>query len=169
MAIANSSFGGLAVATLRNLIARIERLHEERQALADDVKEVYAEAKGHGFDTKIMKQVVKLRRLDKADLDEQNELLDLYMAALGAADEPTHDLARETVNLPAGAVIDAKGGVSINGTNLGKLEATVEAGRTRITIKGGEPKPEKPKEKPTEPEAPPQGGEVDFLFQEPAT
>ncbi|MBP7065312.1 DUF2312 domain-containing protein [Ferrovibrio sp.] len=75
--------GNFAADQLRQLVMRIERLEEEKKALADDVKEVYAEAKGHGFDVKILRQVIRLRKMDKADLDEQEELLDLYMGALG--------------------------------------------------------------------------------------
>jgi len=78
--------GNFAADQLRQLVARIERLEEEKKALAEDVKEVYAEAKGHGFDTKILRQVVRLRKMDKADLAEQEELLDLYMGALGMAE-----------------------------------------------------------------------------------
>ena len=75
--------GGIAGDRLKSLIERIERLEEEARSLADDKKEVYAEAKGTGFDTKIMRQIVKLRRMDKDDLDEQEALLDVYKRALG--------------------------------------------------------------------------------------
>ena len=75
--------GGIAADRLRTLIERIERLEEEKAALAGDVREVYAEAKGSGFDTKIMRQIVRLRKMDKADLQEQETLLDLYKRALG--------------------------------------------------------------------------------------
>ncbi len=75
--------GNFAADQLRQLVMRIERLEEEKKALADDVKEVYAEAKGHGFDVKILRQVIRLRTMDRADLAEQEELLDLYMGALG--------------------------------------------------------------------------------------
>jgi len=75
--------GNFAADQLRQLVARVERLEEEKKAIGDDVKEVYAEAKGHGFDTKILRQVIRLRKMDKADLAEQNELIDLYMGALG--------------------------------------------------------------------------------------
>jgi len=78
--------GNFAADQLRQLVARIERLEEEKKALADDVKEVYAEAKGHGFDTKILRQVIRLRKIDRAELAEQEELLDLYMGALGMAE-----------------------------------------------------------------------------------
>lgn len=68
---------------LRSLVERIERLEEERAALSADIREVYSEAKGVGFDTKIMRQVVRLRKLDRADRQEQEAILDLYLAALG--------------------------------------------------------------------------------------
>ncbi|HWY15929.1 MAG TPA: DUF2312 domain-containing protein [Rhizomicrobium sp.] len=68
---------------LKSLVERIERLEEEKAALTADIREVYSEAKGHGFDTKIMRQVVRLRRLDRADRQEQEAILDLYLAALG--------------------------------------------------------------------------------------
>jgi uncharacterized protein (UPF0335 family) len=74
---------GFAKEQLRSLIERVERLEEERAALSADIREVYSEAKGHGFDTKIMRQVVRLRRLDRADRQEQEAILDLYMSALG--------------------------------------------------------------------------------------
>ncbi|MHC4055904.1 DUF2312 domain-containing protein [Bradyrhizobium sp. 25ACV] len=62
---------------------RIERLEEEKQALADDIREVYSEAKGTGFDTKVMRQVVRLRKMESADRQEQEAMLDLYLNALG--------------------------------------------------------------------------------------
>ena len=74
---------GFAAGQLRSLIERIERLEEEKDALTSDIREVYAEAKGHGFDTKIMRQVVRMRKLDKADRQEQEAVLDLYLSALG--------------------------------------------------------------------------------------
>lgn len=75
--------GGIAGDRLKSFIERIERFEEERRALASYLKEVYAEAKGTGFDTKIMRQIVRLRRMDKDDLDEQETLLDVYKRALG--------------------------------------------------------------------------------------
>ena len=75
--------GGIAGDRLKSFIERIERLEEEKKALADDIKEVYAEAKGTGFDVKIMRQVIRLRKLDKDDLDEQETLIDIYKRALG--------------------------------------------------------------------------------------
>ncbi len=67
---------------LKSFVNRIERLNEEREALSADIREVYAEAKGNGFDTKIMRQIVRLRKLDKADYQEQEALLDLYLTAM---------------------------------------------------------------------------------------
>ncbi|HEX6783917.1 MAG TPA: DUF2312 domain-containing protein [Sphingomicrobium sp.] len=75
--------GGIAGERLKSFVERIERLEEEKQALAADIKEVYAEAKGNGFDTRIMRQLIRLRRMDKDDLDEQETLLDVYKRALG--------------------------------------------------------------------------------------
>ncbi len=78
--------GGIAKDRLRSFIERIERLEEEKAALTGDIREVYAEAKGVGFDARIMRQIVKLRRLDKAERQEQEALLDLYKQAVGLAD-----------------------------------------------------------------------------------
>ncbi|PPR24521.1 MAG: hypothetical protein CFH40_00809 [Alphaproteobacteria bacterium MarineAlpha10_Bin3] len=75
--------GGVAGERLRSFIERIERLEEEKTALAEDIREVYSEAKGTGFDVKIMRQIVRLRKLDSADRQEQEALLDTYLAALG--------------------------------------------------------------------------------------
>ena len=77
--------GGIAAKRLRAFIERIERLEEEKAALAADIREVYAEAKADGFDAKTMRQVVRLRKLDSTDRAEQEALLDLYKAALGLA------------------------------------------------------------------------------------
>jgi uncharacterized protein (UPF0335 family) len=79
--------GGIAGDRLKSLIERIERLEEEKRALAEDIKEVYAEARGTGFDPRIMRQLIRLRRMDKDDLDEQESLLDVYKRALGMLPE----------------------------------------------------------------------------------
>ena len=75
--------GGIAADRLKSFIERIERLEEEKAALANDVREVYAEAKGTGFDTKVMRQIVKLRKMESSDREEQEHLLDLYKRAVG--------------------------------------------------------------------------------------
>lgn len=77
------SNSGFAKDQLRSFIERIERLEEERAALSADIKEVYSEAKGTGFDTKAMRSVIRLRKLDAADRQEQEAILDLYLSALG--------------------------------------------------------------------------------------
>ena len=74
---------GFAKDHLKSFVERVERLEEERSALTADIREVYSEAKGQGFDAKIMRQVVRMRKLDKADFQEQEAMLDLYLSALG--------------------------------------------------------------------------------------
>lgn len=86
MADGSTSPGGIAPAQLRSFIERIERLEHEKAELAADIREVYAEAKGNGFDTKVMRQVIKLRKMEAADRRELDELLDLYLQALGMQD-----------------------------------------------------------------------------------
>ena len=73
----------VAAGQLRALIERIERLEEEKKTIADDIKEVFAEAKGTGFDTKAMRTIIRLRKKDQAERQEEDAILDLYMAALG--------------------------------------------------------------------------------------
>ena len=79
----SADVGGVAAGQLRAFVERIERLEEEKKALAGDIKEVYAEAKGNGFDTKILRKVISIRKMEEAERQEQESLLDLYMAALG--------------------------------------------------------------------------------------
>jgi uncharacterized protein (UPF0335 family) len=74
-----------AAARLKSFIERIERLEEEKKGIADDIKEVYAEAKGAGFEVKVMRQIIRLRKMEADARREQEELLDLYMRALGMA------------------------------------------------------------------------------------
>lgn len=74
---------GIAAAQLRSIIERVERLEEEKKGLADDIRDIFAEAKGQGFDIKIIRQIIKLRKMDQSDRQEQETLLDLYKAALG--------------------------------------------------------------------------------------
>ncbi|MEL6203056.1 MAG: DUF2312 domain-containing protein [Pseudomonadota bacterium] len=68
---------------LRTIVERIERLEEEKKAIADDIKEVYGEAKANGFDTKALRKIVSLRKQDLNERMEQEAVLDTYMAALG--------------------------------------------------------------------------------------
>lgn len=73
----------VAAGQLRALIERIERLDEEKKTIAEDIKEVFAEAKGTGFDTKAIRTILRLRKKDQAERQEEDAILDLYMAALG--------------------------------------------------------------------------------------
>ncbi len=75
--------GGIAGEALRNFIERIERLEDEKRGLADDIKDVYAEAKAHGFDPKIMRQIIKLRKMEEDARKEMEALIDVYAHALG--------------------------------------------------------------------------------------
>ncbi len=75
--------GGVAGKRLKSFIERIERLEEEKAALAEDIKEVYAEAKGVGFDTKTMRKLIRIRKMDIEKRREEDELLELYKAAIG--------------------------------------------------------------------------------------
>jgi uncharacterized protein (UPF0335 family) len=70
---------------LRSLVERIERLEEEKKTIAGDIKEVYGEAKSQGFDTKILRKVVALRKRDRHEREEEEAMLDLYLGALGMA------------------------------------------------------------------------------------
>ncbi|MCD8498216.1 MAG: DUF2312 domain-containing protein [Alphaproteobacteria bacterium] len=75
--------GGVAGARLKSFVERIERLEEEKAGIADDIKDVYAEAKGVGFDTKTIRKIVSLRKLDNEKRREAEELLELYKTAIG--------------------------------------------------------------------------------------
>ncbi len=75
--------GGIAAERLRQLIERIERLEDEKAALAADIREIYAEAKAVGFDAKVMRQIIRLRKMDTADQQEMEALIDTYKHALG--------------------------------------------------------------------------------------
>jgi len=79
--------GGIAGDQLRSIIERIERLEEEKAGLAADVREVYAEAKANGFDAKALRQIVRLRKLEVAEREEQEAVLDTYLRALGMLPE----------------------------------------------------------------------------------
>ena len=75
--------GGITGAQLKSIIERVERLEEEKKALADDIRDVYAEAKANGFDAMTLRNVVRMRKQDRAEREEQEALLDLYLHALG--------------------------------------------------------------------------------------
>lgn len=97
MANAAANYGGITGEHLRQYIERIERLEEEKKVIAEDMKEVFGEAKANGFDVKIMRKIISIRKLDAADREEQDALIDLYMQALGmippAAKESSEEAA----------------------------------------------------------------------------
>ena len=74
---------GVAQGQLRSIVERIERLEEEKATIAADIKEVYAEAKGNGFDVKILRKVIRLRKVEVEERQEEEALIDLYLHALG--------------------------------------------------------------------------------------
>ena len=78
-----ADIGGIGAERLKSLIERIERLEDEKAALMADIREVYAEAKSGGFEPRIMRRLISLRRMESADRDEQDALLDLYRQAVG--------------------------------------------------------------------------------------
>jgi uncharacterized protein (UPF0335 family) len=82
MAAKPKDVGGIAADRLRSIVERIERLEEEKKALAGDIKDIFQEAKSAGFDIKVLRQVLRLRKMDQAALQEQDTLLDLYRRAL---------------------------------------------------------------------------------------
>ncbi len=82
-AVVQDVLSGSAQSQLKAIIERIERLEEDKAAVAADLKEVYAEAKGNGFDTKTLRKVVRIRKQDRAKRQEEEALLDLYLSAIG--------------------------------------------------------------------------------------
>ncbi len=78
-----ADIGGIGAERLKSLIERIERLEDEKAALMADIREVYAEAKSNGFEPRIMRRLISLRRMESADREEQDALLDLYRQAVG--------------------------------------------------------------------------------------
>jgi uncharacterized protein (UPF0335 family) len=79
----DTEVGGIAADRLRSIIERIERLEEERKGLADNIKDIFAEAKSAGFDVKVVRQIISIRKKEPAEVEEQETLLDLYRRALG--------------------------------------------------------------------------------------
>lgn len=79
----NTQVGGIAVDRLRSIIDRVERLEDERKALGADIRDVFQEAKSAGFDVTVVKQLIRLRKQEPAEVEEQETLLDIYRRALG--------------------------------------------------------------------------------------
>lgn len=80
---ADAEVGGIAAERLRSIIERIERLEEERKALGNDIKDIFAESKSAGFEVKVIRQIISIRKKEPAEVEEQETLLDLYRRALG--------------------------------------------------------------------------------------
>lgn len=80
--------GGVAADQLRAVIERIERLEEEKTGLAADIRDIFAEAKGNGFDTKAIRTILKMRKKDQAEREEEEAVLDTYLHALGMINQP---------------------------------------------------------------------------------
>jgi uncharacterized protein (UPF0335 family) len=80
--------GGIAGEQLRSFLERIEHLEEEKSGIAEDIKEVYAGAKAVGFDTKVMRKIIAIRKMDQADRQEQEALLDVYLHAIEGGQLP---------------------------------------------------------------------------------
>ena len=79
----SAAVGGIAADRLRSIIERVERLEEERKALAGDTKDIFTEAKSAGFDVKVIRQIIRLRKQEPSEIEEQETLLDIYRRALG--------------------------------------------------------------------------------------
>ena len=75
--------GGIAADRLRSIVERVERLEEERKGLAGDIKDIFTEAKSAGFDVKVLRQIIRIRKQEPSEVEEQETLLDIYRRALG--------------------------------------------------------------------------------------
>ena len=85
--------GGVAVDQLKSIIGRVEKLEEEKVAISADIRDVFAEAKGNGFDVKAIRAILKMRKMDAQELEEQETVLDTYMRALGMLPELDEEAA----------------------------------------------------------------------------
>ncbi|MBA4117626.1 MAG: hypothetical protein C0514_01845 [Candidatus Puniceispirillum sp.] len=87
-----SGFGGVSGLQLRQIIEKIERLEEDKAAIATDIKEVYAEAKSHGFDTKVIRKMISIRKMDQDERAEQEELISVYFQAIEMASRSNREV-----------------------------------------------------------------------------
>ncbi|EPY00992.1 DUF2312 domain-containing protein [Magnetospirillum fulvum] len=81
----SNEIGGIAADALRQFVDRIERLEDEKKGLSDDIKDVYGQAKSQGFDVKVLRKIISLRKKDRQEREEEEQILALYLAALGEA------------------------------------------------------------------------------------
>jgi uncharacterized protein (UPF0335 family) len=89
--MAKAKVGGVAVDQLKSIIGRVEKLEEEKSGIAADIRDVFAEAAGNGFDVKAIRAVLKLRKMDASEREEQETVLDTYLNALGMLPEMEDD------------------------------------------------------------------------------
>jgi uncharacterized protein (UPF0335 family) len=89
--MAKNRVGGIAVDQLKSIIARVEKLEEEKTSIAADIRDVFAEAKGNGFDVKAIRDILKIRKMDAQELEEQETIFDTYRRALGMLPELDED------------------------------------------------------------------------------
>lgn len=82
-AVIGHNTGGIAADRLRSIVDRVERLEEERKGLGSDIRDIFLEAKSAGFDIKVLRQLIRIRKQEPADVEEQETLMDLYKRALG--------------------------------------------------------------------------------------
>lgn len=83
-----TNFGGVSGEKLRQIVSKIEKLEEEKKEVAECIREAYGEAKAHGYDVKVLRQLIKIRKMDASDMQEQEAILDIYMHAMGMAPSP---------------------------------------------------------------------------------
>ncbi|MBN9525755.1 MAG: DUF2312 domain-containing protein [Alphaproteobacteria bacterium] len=123
---------GIAAEQLQQIVSRVERLEEEKKGIADDIKEVYAEAKSNGFDVKIIRNVIKLRKLDRAALREMDEMMQLYREAVEMPVETSgHEVAQDNeaaILLGALAGMVPKSGQILINTSHGGIRITRDRG-----------------------------------------
>jgi len=93
-----TNFGGVSGEKLRQLVARIEKLEEEKKEVAECIKEAYGEAKGFGYDVKVLRQLIKIRKQDRSELEEQEAILDVYMHAMGMVPGSLDDAEESTTD-----------------------------------------------------------------------
>jgi uncharacterized protein (UPF0335 family) len=91
--MAKNKVGGVAVDQLRSIIGRVEKLEEEKTGISADIREVFAEAKGNGFDIKAIRSIIRLRKMDASEREEQETILDTYRRALGMLPELDEEAA----------------------------------------------------------------------------
>lgn len=145
----NSGSGAFAAVQLRTIVQRIERLEDEKADIAEVIREVYAEAKAHGFDTKTLRAVIRLRKQDKAEREERAALLDLYLHALGMlADTP---LGQAAITREVGSQVDIEDAIARRNANPEGGQAGAADETASPAGAASEPAPAaKPKRKTTE-------------------